>query len=452
MNKFLFIALFFISIVAFSENENDTIVVKMQPATFTQVVLYNAEGAQQIYVSHSESKNGIFKLAIPSTAPHAAYRLVFNQKTMDYIDFLYVGKPFQITFNPDNLNELPTFTSSDENTRYFKHLFVINGLQQKLDSIQILFFKTNDANQRVSLSNQYDLKQKELKTTIENIEKIETNSLIKDVLKAHERVLPTTPMVNPTDYLTFIKQHFFDHINFDNQNLIHSSILVDKVMDYVFYLTISQNPEEQNELYKNTVVDVLNKIKEDPIRKGFIQALIQSFTQEENITLIDFLFENYYDKLPLELQNLNWKNGLQQEMKTAVGRKAPDFDLLFNKKPSKLSDLSGYKYYIIVFWSSSCSHCLKEVPMFYDYIKDHTDTQVIAVGMETADSKPLWEKEISDYAQFINLFGIGKWENPIARSYNVHATPEYFILDEHKNIISKPYDFEAVETFFNNVK
>ncbi len=452
MNKFFSIALFFISLVAFSENVNDTIVVKMQPATYTQVVLYNAEGAQQKYVSHSESKDGIFKLAIPSTSPHAAYRLVFNQKTMDYIDFLYVGKSFQITFNPDNQNELPTFISSEENSRYFKHLFAINGLQQKLDSIQILFFKTKDANQWSTLRNQYDIKQKELKTTIENIENTETNSLIKDVLKANERVLPTAPMVNPTDYLSFIKQHFFDHINFNNQNLIHSSILVDKVMDYVFYLSATQNPEDQNELYKNTVMEVLNKITEDSIRKGFIQALIQSFAQDENIVLVDFLFENYYDKLPLEIQNLQWKNGLQQEMNTAVGRVAPDFEFSFNNKPSKLLKLSGYKYYIVVFWSTSCSHCLKEVPMFYDYIKDRQDTQVIAVGMETAESKPLWEKEVSDYARFINVFGIGKWENPIAKSYNVHATPEYFILDEHKKIISKPYDFEAVEAFFNDIK
>lgn len=452
MNKFFSIALFFISLVAFSENVNDTIVVKMQPATYTQVVLYNAEGAQQKYVSHSESKDGIFKLAIPSTAPHAAYRLVFNQKTMDYIDFLYVGKSFQITFNPDNQNELPTFISSEENSRYFKHLFAINGMQQKLDSIQILFFKTKDANQWSTLRNQYDIKQKELKTTIENIENTETNSLIKDVLKANERVLPTAPMVNPTDYLSFIKQHFFDHINFDNQNLIHSSILVDKVMDYVFYLSATQNPEDQNELYKNTVMEVLNKITEDSIRKGFIQALIQSFAQDENIVLVDFLFENYYDKLPLEIQNHQWKNGLQQEMNTAVGRVAPDFEFSYNNKPSKLLKLSGYKYYIVVFWSTSCSHCLKEVPMFYDYIKDRQDTQVIAVGMETAESKPLWEKEISDYAHFINVFGIGKWENPITKSYNVHATPEYFILDEHKKIISKPYDFEAVEAFFNDIK
>jgi thiol-disulfide isomerase/thioredoxin len=168
--------------------------------------------------------------------------------------------------------------------------------------------------------------------------------------------------------------------------------------------------------------------------------------------LVDFLFENYYDKLPLEIQNHQWKNELQQEMNTAVGRVAPDFELSFNNKPSKLLKLSGYKYYIVVFWSTSCSHCLKEVPMFYDYIKDRQDTQVIAVGMETAESKPLWEKEVSDYARFINVFGIGKWENPIAKSYNVHATPEYFILDEHKKIISKPYDFEAVEAFFNNIK
>lgn len=430
----------------------DTITVKMQPATFKQVVLYSADGAQQKYVTHAKSADGIFKLAVPADSPHAFYRLVFNQETMDYIDFLYLGKPFQVVFNPEDLNQLPNFINSDENNRFFNYLFQINGIQQKMDSVQISLFQAQDSNTLNTLKSQYLTLQKKLETVLAEINTTEKSELIKDVLKAHERVLPKEPIADPNEYLPFVKQHFFDHIDFNNPNLIHSSILVDKVMDYVFYLTVAESTEVQNDLYKKAINDVMQKVSDESMRKGFIQALIQSFSQDENVALTDYLFENYYDKLPTDLQNVNWKNGLQHELKTAISRPAPDFDLSFNGRNITLYDLKGYKYYIVVFWSTTCSHCMKEIPMFYDYIKDRKDTKVIAVGMETFDSQTQWKTEVYDYTAFVNVLGLGKWENPISQSYNVHATPNYFILDENKKIIAKPYDFEAVEAFFDTLK
>ena len=67
--------------------------------------------------------------------------------------------------------------------------------------------------------------------------------------------------------------------------------------------------------------------------------------------------------------------------------------------------------------------------------------KVIAVGLE--DDPILWEKEIAKYPEFIHVLGLGKWSNAIGKSYNVTATPSYYILDKEKKIIAKPYDFEA---------
>jgi thiol-disulfide isomerase/thioredoxin len=452
MKKIIFNLLFFASVYSFAQTATDTILIKMQPSTFKQIVLYAAEGAQQKYVTHAKSEDGIFKLAIPKDAPKASYRLVFNQETMDYFDFLYVGKPFEVQFSPTDLKQIPTFTYSDENTRYLDNLFKINGWQQKMDAIQIEVFKTQDNNILDELYSSYSLINNELKTLISQIENQEQNQLIKDILKANVRALPEKPIQDPTVYLPLIKEHFFDSIDFSNQNLINSSILVDKVMDYVFYLTVADDVKTQNDLSIKASHDVLDKIKDPVLQKGFIQALIQSFAQDENVYVIDDLFANYYDKLKVELQNQDWKNNLQKELSTAISRKAPNFEFSFNKRQTNLYDLKGYKYYVVAFWSTTCSHCLHEIPMFYDYIKEHTDTKVIAVGMETTDSKYNWQDDVVHYPNFINVLGLGKWENPIAQSYNVHASPNYYVLDENKIIIAKPYDFQALEAFFDTLK
>jgi len=115
-----------------------------------------------------------------------------------------------------------------------------------------------------------------------------------------------------------------------------------------------------------------------------------------------------------------------------------------------LYSLKGYKYYLVLFWSSTCSHCLHEIPILYKYIKDKKAIKVIAVGLESGPNP--WNKEMQKYPNFIHVFGANKWQNKFSKAYNIHATPTYIILDADKNIISKPYGEADVKKFFDNLK
>lgn len=449
MNKLIaFLSLIFV-VNAFAQNK---ITVKMEPASFKRLVLYTAEGAQQKYVAHADDENGNFTLTIPADSPIASYRLVFNQQTMDYFDFLYFGKSLHIIFDPTPKDVLPKFENSPENTQYFEQLFTLNSLQRKMDDIQVAVFKPENADNISTLTQQYQSIEKQVFDWSISVEKSSQAPFVKDILKANERVLPHTPIVEPQEYLTFIKLHFFDHIDFNNPNLIQSSVLVDKVMDYIFYLTVAEDAQMQNELYKKAVTDVFSKINNVNILKGFVQSLVQSFAQSENVALIDYILENYHAKLPVELQNEYWKNQILSEVATAVTRKAPDFKFLLNNKETSLYQLNGYEKYIIVFWSTSCSHCMKELPMFYDFVKNDPTIKVIAVGMENDTDVTNWKSETYYYPNFIHVLANGKWENTLAKTYNIHATPNYFILDSNKIITNKPYNFEALEKLFNTEK
>jgi thiol-disulfide isomerase/thioredoxin len=241
-------------------------------------------------------------------------------------------------------------------------------------------------------------------------------------------------------------------VDFNNEYLIHSSVLIDKVMDYVFYLTVSQDEKTQNDLYLKAVDNVLKRVNDDQLKKSFIQALLQSFAKDENIVLSDYLFDNYYNKLPIGLQNENYRAGLQQELKTAVGRDAPPIEWEEKGEKKSLSELEGYENYIVVFWSTSCPHCMREMPKFYEYIKDNEKVKVIMVSLETEESQGTWKSETYYYPEFSHVLALQKWENPMVRSYNVHATPSYFVLDADKRIIDKPYELLDLEVFFKDLK
>jgi len=451
--KFLyFLLLLPFALSAQKESTVDTIYIKMEPAASSRIVLYSAVGAQQKYMSYADSSNGEFKVSLPSTSHKGMYRLVFDQKTMNYIDFLYLGKSFSIQFNPLKPADRPVFINSEENNRYFGHLNSIGTIQQKLDSLQVLYFQAQDTIVLNNLRENYLEEYRFVKTHIASFNKNEENQIIKDIINANNRIQPEEPIRNPEYYLPFVKEHYFDGIDFNNQNLIHSSILIDKVMDYVFYLTISRDVDMQNKLYKEAVSHVLQRIDNHELKASFIQALIQSFAKEDNFILTDFLFEEYYDKLDLTFQNIEFKNSVQQELKTAVGRTASDIVWEENDTKIKLSELEGYDYYIIMFWSTTCPHCMKEIPKLYEYTKDNEKIKVIAIGMETEESKGKWKSETYYYPTFTHVLGLGKWENPIAKDYNVFSTPNYFVLDADKKIIDKPYEMVDVAVFFNGLE
>ncbi len=434
------------------EKEMDTLRIKVIPPTTTRIVLYSAEGAKQKYINYTDAQDGDFKLPIPKNMPSGMYRLVFNQKTMDFIDFLYFGKPISFSFDATKADQLPVFENSKANTTYFSKVKEFNAYQHELDSLQVVYFQTEDPKILNILKEDYAVTYNKLESGLSSFVNEDVEPRVKDLVLASVYVKPQLPIADPNDYLPYIKSHYFDRVDFNNEYLIHSSVLIDKVMDYVFYLTVSQDEKTQNDLYLKAVDNVLKRVNDDQLKKSFIQALLQSFAKDENIVLSDYLFDNYYNKLPIGLQNENYRAGLQQELKTAVGRDAPPIEWEEKGEKKSLSELEGYENYIVVFWSTSCPHCMREMPKFYEYIKDNEKVKVIMVSLETEESQGTWKSETYYYPEFSHVLALQKWENPMVRSYNVHATPSYFVLDADKRIIDKPYELLDLEVFFKDLK
>jgi len=61
-----------------------------------------------------------------------------------------------------------------------------------------------------------------------------------------------------------------------------------------------------------------------------------------------------------------------------------------------------------------------------------------------------FNKYKEQFKNWSNVLGLQKWENRIARDYEIVSTPTYFILDANKKIISKPEELDDVKAFFNH--
>jgi hypothetical protein len=75
--------------------------------------------------------------------------------------------------------------------------------------------------------------------------------------------------------------------------------------------------------------------------------------------------------------------------------------------------------------------------------------KVVAFALEKESF--VWENyKRTKLSGWHNVLGLNKWQNEIARTYNIMSTPTYLVLDKNKKIIGKPYEIKDVKEFLNN--
>jgi len=244
-----------------------------------------------------------------------------------------------------------------------------------------------------------------------------------------------------SDYSKNLKRQYLSSIDFSNYLLQSSSFLVDRVTAYVFNMV--ENPS--NDTYKKLVDEVAAAINNDDliIKTSLLEILWQRFVSIDNHDLANYITEKYLLELANATSNKVLAETIISYKNTSVGTKAPDFDILLDENNTSLHQLEGSEHYLVIFWSSSCGHCITELPKVKKLVAEKPNVKVIAFGLE--EDKIQWTEHIKNYPDFTHVIGLGKWENPIVKTYGVAATPMYFLLSESKIIMAKPYEYEDLE-------
>jgi thiol-disulfide isomerase/thioredoxin len=393
------------------------------------VILYRIEGSKQQFVQNTTIKKdtlfiegkkqtiGTFKFKLPATTKASSYRINYRTKGTNFVDFIFNKENVSFTFHPDYPEQTILFSESKENITYKSYLNDIFKQQQKLDSLQVVAIRNPELdlkkNYKTALIKVNNIQKKYLETT----QKMYVHPFIKASFRESSPEIKT----NVKEYMSAIKATFFDPIDFSNDTLVNSSFLLDRVTDYVFYLNYSDDIKTQQTLYKSAVERVFTKIKDAGFRKNVIEFLIEKFEENNNFRMIDFLFKNYYDALPKSLQNAKFKTEKVKLLATTIGRIAPNFSWKEHGKDYQLSTLNEAKNYLLVFWSTGCSHCLKEIPELYTFLQDKKNLKVIAFAMENNEAR--WKSLKATLPNWHHVLGLNKWTNKTAQAYNINATP-----------------------------
>ncbi len=402
-------------------------------ADYTYAFLYHATPTGSDYVDRAQiDEAGNFTIPLDPSVTAGIYKIVYALPPEDNnFDLIYNGKEsVALTYSNDKGLE---FTQSIENKLWSSYTNSMEMVNRTISN----YYTQESVNEKAF----HDIF-KTLKDTQIAFEEASKGTMASKFIKANTPYIPKS-YEHVSTYSKNLKRTFLSHVDFNDDLLQSSDFLVDRVLAYIFGMTENTT----NDVYKADIDHVMNSIGEDKteIKTILLEMVWSRFKDMDNTEVANYISDSYLMALSTTGNYLNLTEAQIVYQNNQIGKTAQDFDLGLTENGTKktLHNLNIAEQYLIIFWSSTCGHCLDELPKVKAILDSKPNIKVIAIGLE--DEAEGWQKTISKYSDFIHVLGLGKWDNPISNAYGVGATPTYVLLDKDKTIIAKPYDFEALK-------
>ena len=434
--------LIFLLVASFGFGQN-TISGNFSPAEdYNWLIVYKVSASGLNYVVDGKVDKGIFSLQLPAGSEAGTYRLVYAIPLEDYhIDIIYNGNE-DVSLNFDSSAGL-SFTSSQENIildNYYKDRY---SIEEKI----IAYYNSNNSSKE-----EFKALFKELKLAQQTYEINSKGLMANDFISSNAPYIPKS--FEPVEVLIANrKASYFDALDLKNPVLQNSGFLQDKLRNFAFTaLPLEATSGDALQLAINDNITLIaEQLREvsDQYKLSVYQALWSEASKEGFDIVSDFIYTTYIKALATQLGEITIIESIEAYNRLRPGAPAPNIEWSAEGELNSLSGLPPNKNFLLVFWSSTCSHCLSELPKLHTIMKAEEEITVIAIGLE--EDTPGWENEIKTLPHFKHAISIGKWESEYAKLYGIQQTPSYFVLDRKKEIIAKPDTLEEVLEFFAHV-
>jgi len=322
--------------------------------------------------------------------------------------------------------------------------------QAKLELLQpvVDYYPDQDAFYFNAVAN-YEQVQRRQESMLDSLKQAFPGSYAVKILSLYST--PFLPASLPPDSrLIFLKQHYFDNVDFNDTALLRSNAWPNKAISYLALYSSNRLAQKQLEAeFIKAVTVMLSDAGGNPeIFKFLLDYLVSGFDKYHFEDVITYLAENFQD--PYSCEDQEKKSALQKKLETfkkiAIGQTAPDFEIPDTKgQPVKLSGID-VEYTLLIFWSSECGHCTEMLPKakaLYDAQKPKR-YEVLAVSIDTSRSE--WMQVVNEEKlSWINASELKGFDGKSADLYNIYATPTMFLLDRDKKIVAKPISYRELE-------
>ncbi|MBN2669289.1 MAG: redoxin domain-containing protein [Bacteroidales bacterium] len=251
---------------------------------------------------------------------------------------------------------------------------------------------------------------------------------------------------------TYYKDHFFDHINLQDDRLIRTPFLAPKI-DHFMTTIVVQHPDS----VLKEGIKLIESARGTEENFGYLVRYMFGYKDKSKLMGMDKVFVEISEKYYLSGE-ATWADSsfiekvrerVMKEKPNLIGNTAPDLQKLetYEKEFVSLHEFNN-KYLIVAFWEPNCGHCKKTIPALYKSFqnmkKDGIDVQSLAIYTQV-EREP-WEKFIEDKELFdwVNAYDKYYFTN-FRNKYDIYSTPTLYLLDKDKKIIGKRLAVDQIE-------
>jgi protein-disulfide isomerase len=390
---------------------------------------------------------GNFKLIYPKSYTGAGLVQIQDRK-----EFIVLLNNENASLQCENSNDLATLrvVNSKENESFQNAIQIFQEAEQKLAGLNYLLplYKNNKEKQ--------NWLQKEIASNTTAFEtylsKLPNDGYAKHYLKLRKLLaeIVKTSKQNPEQFSKL--EVAFNTIDFNDQNVIHSGLLIDIINSYFSLLeTNLQHPstiEIIDTQFKSGISAIVNALEKDTIlQEEVAQYLFKNFEKRNLTAAAEFLALKMLNQSNCQLSTKSTQL-FEQYRKLAQGTTAPEIDLgngnLLSKNNKQLK--------LIVFGSSTCPNCQTDYPSLigkYNQLKNKYSLEVVYISLDTDKTAYATYYKESPFITYCDFKG---WETQAAKDYYVNATPTYILLDKNLKVIMKLKTPQELEEVVENVK
>ncbi len=265
----------------------------------------------------------------------------------------------------------------------------------------------------------------------------------------------------------WMRDHWFDNIDLGDPRMVRTPFLFQKITHFVEKMTV-QHPD--------SIIIAVDKVleKAKPAEETFKYYLIHFLNEfaKSKIVGMDAIYVHIAKKY-YETGQAPWtdEEQLQKIIENAnkldpllIGKIAPNIQMQYQDgSPIQLHDFKS-PLTVLFFWDPECGHCKKSMPEMVEFAKTYKDKGVsvfaICTRLVTRDDEGKFSMEEVDKCwKFISEQDMDVFWNsvdPYHRSryktiYDIRSTPQIYVLDEDKKILSKRVGAEQLPEILDHI-
>lgn len=339
---------------------------------------------------------------------------------------------------------------SKYNNIYFSYISDRNSANKKLELLSpLLSFYPQNTDFYKSAYKEFDQVQKKLHFWTDSIIEKYPRAIVSKMIEIDMKPY-VSPDFNIYQQKEYLKDHWFDNVDFNDTAIIYSNIFTNKIADY---LSLYGNPnftkEQLIKSFSNAIDNVLQlSLDNDKMYEFTINYFLRGFEKYHFEELLLHIANNY--QIPGQCENdeasSDFENKIEKYKNMAEGKVVPDINL--PNIDGQIISLSKIKtpYKLLIFWSSKCSHCMRLMPKINKWYKNLDDKTLTIFTVSLDDNKESLEQALSDLEiPWTVVTDFKGWNNAAANDFNIYATPTMFILDKENKILAKPITYNELK-------